>query len=306
MPTTRRHFVLGAASAGALVSLNALASYRFSSGDNLSTLVPPPGSVDCHMHLYDDRVPAAPGATLLPPNASLEDYGQIQARLHFKRMVIVTPSTYGTDNRCMLEGLRKAGGSARGVAVVDGAVSDATLQAMHAEGVRGIRFNLSYGGASLDDLEPLAARVNELGWNVQVVAPGTQLVDLEHRLARLPSRLVIDHMGHVPQPEGTASAAFATLTRLLDNQRTWVKLSGPYIRSKEGPPRYADVSRVATELVRINPQRMLWGSDWPHPTVPSNKPNDAELLDLLLQWAPDAQHRERILRDNPVALYGFT
>lgn len=306
MPTTRRHFVLGAASAGALVSLNALASYRFSSGNGLSTLVPPPGSVDCHMHLYDDHVPAAPGATLLPPNASLEDYGQVQARLHLKRMVIVTPSTYGTDNRCMLEGLRKAGGSARGVAVVDGAVSDATLQAMHAEGVRGIRFNLSYGGASLDDLEPLAARVNELGWNVQVVAPGTQLVDLEHQLARLPSRLVIDHMGHVPQPEGTASAAFATLTRLLDNQRTWVKLSGPYIRSKEGPPRYTDVSRVATELVRINPQRMLWGSDWPHPTVPSNKPNDAELLDLLLQWAPDAQHRERILRDNPVALYGFT
>jgi predicted TIM-barrel fold metal-dependent hydrolase len=287
------------------MALDAVAGFRYSSGDNLSRIVPPSGSVDCHMHLYNDRYPTAPGATLQPPNASLEDYRALQKRLHLRRMVIVTPSTYGTDNRCMLDGLRKADGDARGVAVVGGSISDGELERLHGAGVRGIRFNLSYGGASLDDLERLAARVDALGWNVQVVAPGNQLIDLESRLIKLPSRLVIDHMGHVPQPESVKSAAFATLTRLLDKQRTWVKLSGPYIRSKEGAPGYKDAGVVAGELVRINPERMLWGSDWPHPTMTAEKPNDAGILDLLAEWAPSEEDRNRILRDNPISLYGF-
>lgn len=306
MAITRRKFVQGSVSLGAFMSLNAIAGFRYSAGDNSSSLEPPPGSVDCHMHLYDDRYPAALGATLLPPNASLEDYRHVQQRLHVRRMVIVTPSTYGIDNRVMLNGLLEAKGDARGIAVVAGTISDKELEELHAAGVRGIRFNLSYGGANLDELEKLAARVNELGWNVQVVAPGTQLTDLESRLAKLPSRLVIDHMGHVPQPEGVKSAAFAAVTRLLDNQRTWVKLSGPYIRSKVGAPNYSDVGEVAQALVKINPERMLWGSDWPHPTATENKPNDADILDLLYHWAPSEHDRTRILRDNPVSLYGFS
>jgi predicted TIM-barrel fold metal-dependent hydrolase len=306
MAISRRQFVQGSASLSALLAFHAMGSYRYSSGENSALLIPPVGSVDCHMHLYDDQYPAAPGATLLPPNASYENYKNLQQRLHLQRMVIVTPSTYGTDNRCMLDGLRKAAGNGRGVAVVNGSVSDAELHALHTAGVRGIRFNLSYGGADLADLERLSARVNELGWNVQVVAPGTQLTDLETRLSRLPSRLVIDHMGHVPQPEGIKSDAFAALTRLLDNQRTWVKLSGPYIRSKKGAPNYADVGTVAKELVRINAERMLWGSDWPHPTVTKDKPNDAGILDLLMQWAPAETDRALILRDNPAGLYGFS
>ncbi|WP_295474621.1 amidohydrolase family protein [uncultured Pseudomonas sp.] len=305
MSMTRRQFLQASAATGALLSMDALASYRYSSGDNAARLVPPPGSVDCHMHLYDDRYPAAPDAKLLPPNASLADYRQVQERLHLRRMVIVTPSTYGTDNRLLLDGLRQAQGEARGVAVVDGSITDAQLNELHEAGVRGIRFNLSYGGASLDDLERLAARVNERGWNVQVVAPGNQLLELETRLANLPARLVIDHMGHVPQPEGVTSPAFATLTRLLDNQRTWVKLSGPYLRSKQGAPGYQDVGAVARELVRINPERLVWGSDWPHPTVNQNKPDDAAILDLLAEWAPSSEARTRILRDNPVSLYDF-
>jgi predicted TIM-barrel fold metal-dependent hydrolase len=192
------------------------------------------------------------------------------------------------------------------VAVIDRTITDAELQKLHQAGVRGIRFNLSYGGADLADLEPLAARVNEWGWNVQVVAPGNQLVELESRLQRLPARLVIDHLGHVPQPEEVNSAAFAVLGRLLDGGRTWVKLSGPYIRSRSGPPDYADVGAVARELVRRHPERLLWGSDWPHPTMPAdNKPDDGHIFDLLAEWAPDDQARTAILRDNPVSLYGF-
>ncbi len=310
MTFNRRRFLQSSAQTGAVLclfnTLGAQASTPFSSIQTAPRLKPPAGSVDCHMHLYDDRYPAAPGAKLLPPNASLDDYRQLQALLGLQRLVIVTPSTYGTDNRCLLDGLARSGGQARGVAVIDQAITAAELQELHQAGVRGIRFNLSYGGADLDDLEPLAARVNELGWNVQVVAPGNQLVELESRLQRLPARLVIDHLGHVPQPEGVQSAAFAVLGRLLDGGRTWVKLSGPYIRSRSGPPDYADVGAVARELVRRDPEQLLWGSDWPHPTMPAdNKPDDGHIFDLLADWAPDEQARTAILRDNPVSLYGF-
>ena len=309
MTFNRRRFLKASAQTGALCLFNTLgaqAATPFSSIQTAPRLKPPAGSVDCHMHLYDDRYPAAPGAKLLPPNASLDDYQQLQALLGLQRMVIVTPSTYGTDNRCLLDGLARSGGQARGVAVIDRSITEAELQKLHKAGVRGIRFNLSYGGADLADLEPLAARVDELGWNVQVVAPGNQLVELESRLQRLPARLVIDHLGHVPQPEGVNSQAFAVVTRLLDGGRTWVKLSGPYIRSRSGPPDYADVSAVARELVRRHPERLLWGSDWPHPTVATgNKPDDGQLFDLLVDWAPDDRVRTAILRDNPVSLYDF-
>ncbi|PVZ20523.1 MULTISPECIES: amidohydrolase family protein [unclassified Pseudomonas] len=306
MDLTRRLFLQATAAAGALASFPALAGARYSSGDETARFIPPAGSVDCHMHLYNDRYPAAPGATLLPPNATLDDYAQVQKRLHLQRFVIVTPSTYGTDNRCLLDGLHQSNGNARGVAVIAAGISDAELEQMNKAGVRGIRFNLSYGGASLDDLELLAHRVNELGWHVQVVAPGTQLLDLEPRLAKLPARLVIDHMGHIPQPQGIDAPAFATINRLLAGDRTWVKLSGPYIRSKQGAPDYPDVGTVAKALVKVRPDRLLWGSDWPHPTVAlENKPDDAHILDLMTQWAPNEKDRNAILRDNPVSLYGF-
>ncbi|WP_434776250.1 amidohydrolase family protein [Pseudomonas oryzihabitans] len=310
MTFTRRRFLHASAQASAALCLfnilGAQAATPFSGIQTAPTLKAPAGSVDCHMHLYDDRYPAAPGAKLLPPNASLDDYRQLQALLGLQRLVIVTPSTYGTNNGCLLDGLARCGGQARGVAVINRTITDAELQKLHQAGVRGIRFNLSYGGADLTHLEPLAARVNELGWNVQVVAPGNQLVDLESRLQRLPARLVIDHLGHVPQPEGVQSAAFAVLGRLLDGERTWVKLSGPYIRSRSGPPDYADVGAVARELVRRHPERLLWGSDWPHPTVAAgHKPDDGRIFDLLADWAPDERVRTAILRDNPVSLYGF-
>lgn len=305
MTFNRRRFLQASAALCLFDALGVKAATPFSGIQAPPKLRAPAGSVDCHMHLYDDRYPAAPGAKLLPPNATLDDYRQLQSLLGLQRLVIVTPSTYGTDNRCMLEGLAQSNGKARGVAVIDRHITDAELHKMHQAGVRGIRFNLSYGGADLSDLEPLAVRVNELGWHVQVVAPGNQLVELESRLQRLPARLVIDHFGHVPQPQGLTSPAFAVLARLLDGERTWVKLSAPYLRSRSGPPDYEDIGAVARELVHRYPQRLLWGSDWPHPTVTANKPDDGRIFDLLAQWAPDEQVRVTILRDNPVSLYGF-
>ncbi len=298
MSLSRRHFLLAGGALGAAASMSALAKVPFSQGEASPRLTPPAGSVDC-------RIPAAANATLLPPDASLEDYRALQQRLGIRRMVIVTPSTYGTDNRVMLDGLLRSRGDARGVAVVDGSITDAELASLQDAGVRGIRFNLSVGGAALDDLERLAARVNELGWNVQF-ATGPLLPEVAPRLAKLPGKIVIDHMGHVPQPEGLKSAAFASLVQLLDTDRAWVKLSAPYLRSKVGAPGYQDVGVVASTLINRYPQRMLWGSDWPHPTVANEqKPDDASLLDLPLAWAPQENTRALILRDNPSSLYGF-
>ncbi len=305
MPLSRRQFLRAGGVLGAAVSLNALANTPLSLGQAGPTFTPPAGSVDCHMHLYDSRYPAAPSATLFPADALLEDYQALQKRLGINRMVIVTPSTYGTDNRLMLDGLRQSHGDARGVAVVDDSISDTQLAALHNAGVRGIRFNLSVGAAGLGDLEKLSARVHELGWNVQIAA-GPLLGELEPRLAKLPGNLVIDHFGHVPQPEGVNSVAFAALTRLLDSGKCWVKLSAPYLRSKTGAPNYDDVGQVAKVIIQRNPEHLLWGSDWPHPTQPAdNKPDDLHILDLLATWAPDERTRTMILRDNPVSLYGF-
>lgn len=305
MPFTRRGFLQASTTLGALASLSAMARTPFSAGDQPPRFTPPSGSVDCHMHLYDGRYPAAVNATLFPPDASLEDYQQLQKRLGMQRMVIVTPSTYGTDNRIMLDGLLRSRGLARGIAVVDSSFSDDQLSSMDAAGVRGIRFNLSVGSSAIDDLEDLAARVQALHWHVQI-APGPLLVELAPRLTRLPGKLVIDHMGHVPQPEGVDSTAFAALMRLVEQGNTWIKLSAPYLRSKTGAPDYADVGRVARSMISHSPERMLWGSDWPHPTLSlAHKPDDAGILDLLPQWAPDAHDQALILRDNPTSLYGF-
>lgn len=305
MTLSRRTFLQAGGALGAAVSMGALAKVPFSQGEAQPRLVPPSGSVDCHMHLYDSRIPAAPGATLLPPDASLQDYRQLQQRLGIRRMVIVTPSTYGTDNRVLLDGLLRSRGDARGVAVVASTITDAELAELHQAGVRGIRFNLSVGSQALDGIEQLAARVAELGWNVQV-ATGPLLPEVAPRLLALPGKLVIDHMGHVPQPEGLKSEAYAALMKLLDTDRGWVKLSAPYLRSKTGAPLFEDVSRVASALISHRPERMLWGSDWPHPTLPaSQKPDDGQILDLLAGWAPEARTQAMILRDNPVQLYGF-
>lgn len=265
----------------------------------------PQGSVDCHVHVYDDRYPSALGAKLLPPNALLEDYLQLQARMGIERFVLVTPSTYGTDNSLVLDVLRQRKGLARGIVVLDDGVSDQALCEMDALGVRGVRFNLTLGGAGLELLETTAQRIAPLGWHIQIVADGQDLLALEARLSRLPTPLVIDHMGHVPQPAGVNSNAFGALERMLGNGRTWVKLSGPYIRSLTGAPSYEDVASIARTLLQNHTDRLLWGSDWPHPMAKAPKPDACHLLSLLAGWMQDASEWEKVLRRNPVQLYGF-
>ena len=280
----------------------------WSTGTELPKLKAPPNACDCHMHIYDSRFPVAPNAKLRPGNATVDDYRRLQKRIGTTRNVVVTPSTYGTDNSCTLDAMAKIGASARGVAVVDTSVTDAELKRLHDLGIRGIRFNLVQSGATtIDMLEPLSKRVNDLGWHVQIHILADAIVENADLFQRLPSPIVFDHMAHIPQPAGIDHPAFALVLTMLDHGRTWVKLSGAYMETKVGPPSFADVSKVAQAYVKAAPERLVWASDWPHPTEKADsKPDDAILFDLLPDWAPDEAIRNRILVDNPVALYGFS
>ena len=309
----RRAFLKGAG----LAALAATAGVRieesrgaqpvpYSSGTEPPRLAAPPHACDCHMHIYDSRYPVAPTATLRPPDASVDDYRLLQKRLGTTRNVVVQPSTYGTDNSCTLDAVARIGPSARAVAVVDTTVSDDELQRLAGLGVRGIRFNLVQAGATtIEMVEPLSRRVNELGWHVQIHMLGDQIAQIEDLLQRLPTPIVFDHMGRIPLPAGVKHPAFPVIRKLLDRGRTWVKLSGAYMNTKVGPPTYADVRELAQAYIQAAPERMVWATDWPHPTVKDAKPDDAVMLDLLLDWAPDERTRRRILVENPEVLYAF-
>jgi len=283
----------------------------FSAGWRRPLAVVPPGACDCHVHVYDARYPAAPGARLLPPDALATDYRQLQRRLGTSRVVLVTPSTYGSDNRCMLAGLSALGPEARGVAVIDGVESDAQLQHLHEQGVRGVRLNLSLGvSGTAAQLEPLAWRIAPWGWHLQLLMAPELLAALGPVLRRLPVPLVFDHLGRIA-PSRQRGPAHALLLALLQEGRAWIKLSGGYIvspcRSVEDPA----LDALAAGFVRAAPARVLWGSDWPHATASAGMqpmPDDARQLDRLAEWldaAGGTATLQRVLVDNPAALYGF-
>jgi predicted TIM-barrel fold metal-dependent hydrolase len=280
---------------------------KWSAGSAAPRLKAPPLAADCHHHIYDARYAVDPKATLRPGDASVDDYRALQRRIGTTRNVIVQPSTYGTDNRCTLEALRAFGRSARAVVVVDDTVTDAELKRLDGLGARGIRFNLSQAGATTPGMiEPLAKRVHDLGWHIQVNAPADAVLALMPVFERVPTPIVFDHLAHVPQPDGVTHPLFARVAALAQKGRAWIKLSGAYGDTRIGAPTYADVSAVAREFVRMAPERVVWGSDWPHPTEQSKTlPDDALLFDLLLDWAPGDGVRRRILVENPAALYRF-
>ena len=259
-------------------------------------------AADCHIHIYDSRYPVDPKAKLRPSDASVADYRLVQKRLGTTRVVVVQPSTYGVDNRCMIDALRQFGPAARGVAVVNTQVTDAELQHLQAAGVRGIRFNLAQAGATtLDMLPPLAQRIAALGWHVQINAPPDQILPALSVLQALPVPIVFDHLAHVATP---GDQAFQTIAELLQKEKAWVKLSGAYMDSKAGPPTYADRGQVAKAFLKVAPERLVWGSDWPHPTT-TQKPDDLLLFDLLKDWCSSEAILKAVLVQNPEKLYGF-
>lgn len=308
----RRGALIAAGALGATLAGQADAqhSVRWSTGTAAPRTSAPPAATDCHFHVYDARFPAAPSATLFPQDASPEDYRALQRRIGTSRGVLVQPSTYGTDNRLHLQAMRELGPERfRMVAVVDPTVEDAELRRMQDAGVRGIRFNLGAqaGATTLEMMEPLARRVAPLGWHIQVNMDAPRILAAAELLARLPTPLVFDHLAQIPREEGADGTAFALVRRLLDTGRVWVKLSGAYYLSRSGPPGYADSVALGRALHAANPERMVWGSDWPHVTIadPARKPDDAALFDVLAETVPDDAARARVLVANPAALYGF-
>jgi predicted TIM-barrel fold metal-dependent hydrolase len=282
-----------------------------SSGTEPAKLKAPRNACDCHMHIYDPRFPESnPRPGLNPKNATVQDYRLLQKRTGTTRVVVVTPRNYATDNRVTVDALAQLGADARGVAVLHPTVTDAGLKSLNDGGIRGIRFSLgepSTAVVTYDMVEPLAKRAADLGWHVQLNVDGAQIVDHADLFGRLPAQIVFDHMGHPTLPAGIEHPSFGIMRRLIDKGRAWIKLSGAYGNSKVGAPLYPEATTIAQAFVKAAPERMVWGSDWPHPGEQNKSPlpNDALLFDLLAAWAPDEVTRDRILVSNPEALYGF-
>jgi len=278
-----------------------------SAGSGRAKLKAPVKAADCHMHIYDLSFPNRGAPRPLPENAGVPEYRRLQARTGTTRVVIVQPRNHGTDNAVTANAVKAIGANARGIAVLHPTVSDAELKQLDAAGIRGVRFSLGEPATAIvtpDMIEPLAKRIAPLGWHVQIHMPGDGFVDLAALLRRLPLPLVIDHMGRLPQPAGLAHPAFGIIRELIDGGRTWVKLAGAYFQSRVGPPGYPEATPIARAYIEAAPERVVWGSDWPHPSE-KTKPDDAQLFDLLADWAPDEAQRHRILVSNPEALYGF-
>lgn len=272
-------------------------------------LVVPRGSVDCHAHVFGPaaRYPYALPRSYTPPDALLPAYLSVLAVLGIDRGVIVHPSVYGTNNRITLDALAEAGPAFRGTATIDpGEVTDAELVEMNRLGIRGARINAIHaGGGTLEAIAATARRIAPFGWHLQIFADVRRFDDLPELVAGLATEVVFDHMGGVPTSAGLGDPGFMGLLRALEAGRAWVKLSGAYRLTGECLAPYDDVAPFARALIAANPERCLWATDWPHPAVEIDMPDDGALLDMLLDWCPDEATRALILRDNPARLYGF-
>jgi D-galactarolactone isomerase len=257
------------------------------------------------MHIFTPGHAMLPGTNIPTQDGSLARYREMQRRLGLTRTVIVQPTAYGFDNTVTLDAIAGLG-NARGVAVVDPAVSDGEIARLSQLGMRGLRFHMLPGGTlQWDALETMAARVAPFGWHLQFQFDASEFTTHAEQLAQLPCDIVIDHIGRFVAPVDLDDANVRAMRKLVDDGHCWIKLSAPYHGSRAAPPHYADVQPLALALIEQAPDRMLWASNWPHPSLKKDFPDEAELLDLLAEWAPDAATREKILVANPAQLYGF-
>ncbi|WP_158318718.1 amidohydrolase family protein [Advenella mimigardefordensis] len=263
----------------------------------------PKHSCDCHMHVFDNTYPIAKNAILVHEEATLVAYKKLQTRLNIEKNVIVQPSTYGTDNRLLVNTISNIGESCRGIAVVDSSVTDETLYQLKSAGVVGVRFNLVQQGATtMDMIETIAKRIHPYGMHIQLHLKPSDLIAIEKMLMNLPVPVVLDHFANIGAQIELEKPAKESVYRLMSTGNTWIKLSGAYMVSRV--KNYSDLQEYAEKLMESATDRLVWGSDWPHATE-KRKPNDGDLISLLGLWAKDAVTIRKILVDNPVNLYGF-
>src|SRR3984957_9781430 len=283
----------------------------------------PAEACDCHTHIHGDpeKFPFFAGRVYTPEPASPEEMSALHNALRIERVVIVTPSVYGSDNSATRFGMMARGATARGVAVIDDKTSEADLDAMNKAGFRGIRLNLATGGVSDPNVGRAGfvgavERVKARGWHIQLYTGLPMIAALKDSFAASPVPVVFDHFGGAQAALGVDQPGFADLLELVKSGKAYVKISGAYRASKLGPD-FADAAPLARALIAANADRIIWGTDWPHPdssSVPGRKPtdvaplfqiDDGRLFNQLPVWAPDAAIRKTILVDNPARLYGF-
>jgi 2-pyrone-4,6-dicarboxylate lactonase len=270
---------------------------------------PPPGAVDAHCHVFGPaaRFPYAPERKYTPSDAGKAQLFALRDFLGFDRSVIVQATCHGADNRALVDALTAAGDRARGVATVTAASTDEELTRLHEAGVRGVRFNFV---RRLADPEPdayyreIVRRISAFGWHIVVYFEAADLPGRWNFLTSLPTTVVVDHMGRPDVTLPVDGADFTLFRRLLrEHENFWTKVTGAERVSVSGPPGYGDVVPFARELVEEFPDRVLWGTDWPHPNMKSHMPDDGALVDLVPRIAPTGQLRDRLLVDNPTRLY---
>jgi predicted TIM-barrel fold metal-dependent hydrolase len=319
---TRRSILLASIAAGVTMpNKNAFAAAaQPSTAVNFDV---PAGACDCHTHIHGDpaKFPFFAGRVYTPEPASPEEMSALHKALHLERVVIVTPSVYGTDNSATLFGIKARGATARGVAVIDEKTPDSDLDAMNQAGMRGIRLNLATGGVNDPNVararfQTAVERMKARNWHVQLFTSLAMISAIKDLVAASPVPAVFDHFGGAQAELGVDQPGFADLLALVKSGKAYVKISGAYRASKLAPD-YPDAAPLARALIAANSDRIIWGTDWPHPdssTVPGRKPtdvaplfqiDDGRLLNQLPVWAPDAAVRKTILVDNPARLYGF-
>jgi 2-pyrone-4,6-dicarboxylate lactonase len=282
-----------------------------------ASFVPPPHSCDTHFHIFGppEEFSFAPTRQYSPPAAPLEHYLNMAAVIGIERGVVVQPSVHGLDNSVTLNAIERSGGRFRGVARVDDKTTPAELRRLHEGGIRGVRFNLlnrPRGNVALDVFDRVVERIVEFGWSIDLHIDPKNLLEQEKRIRSLPMAVVFDHLARIDPAAGLKQPAFKLLLDLMKQDRFWVKVSGADKICHTGVDAYLGVSYIevipfARAVIEVAPDRVIWGTDWPHSNnfAPGQTPNDGDLLDLLLEFAPDEKVRRKILVDNPAVLYGF-
>jgi 2-pyrone-4,6-dicarboxylate lactonase len=279
--------------------------------------VPPPNACDTHFHVFGppERFPFLGTHEYTPPAAPLEHYLKMLAVIGIERAVVVQPSVHGLDNSATLDAIAQSKGRFRGVGRIDDQTGKSELQRLHDGGIRGVRFNLlerPRGNVRLDILDRCIDHITGFGWSVDLHIDMKNLLEQETRIRAMPVPVVIDHIARVKPAEGLSQAGFQLLLDLMGKDHVWVKVSGAdkicntRVHSYLGLP-FTEVIPFAQSIIKRAPDRVLWGTDWPHSNnfTPGHTPNDGDLLDLLADFAPDVEIRKQILVDNPARLYGF-
>jgi 2-pyrone-4,6-dicarboxylate lactonase len=269
----------------------------------------PAGAVDTHCHIFgpQSKYPYVANRPYTPPEAPLEVFRALHQKIGIERAVIVNATTHGTDHRVVVDAIAQSGGKYRGIVNIDDTISDKELEALEAAGIRGCRFVFLArlgGKPDFSRVKRAADRVRNLNWHIDLYPEAVMLEALAPEMRALPTPYVIDHMGGIKAAQGLDQPAFKALLALAkEDEKCWIKITGPERMSATGAP-FLDTVPFAQKLIEAAPDRVIWGTDWPHPNVPV-MPNDGDLVDLIPRFAPDETQRRKLLVDNPARLFRF-